>query len=598
MANTKITSRVLADNAVLTANITDANVTTAKVADNAVTGDKVADDVALAGNPTTTTQSAGNNTTRIATTAFVSTAVANLADSAPDALNTLNELAAAMGDDANFSTTVTNSIAAKLPLAGGTMTGNIVMGDDTSIGIADDAERIEFDGAGDINILGANLGIGTSAPKGKINSVISTADNSSSSDTTLANSFLHLGGGEYGSGRYFLTTYGYSTGKTNSGAYIGGLGTSSAGAGKYALVFGTRDATTDTAPTERMRIDTSGYVGIGTTTANKLFNLADPAQGGETLKLHFEADSGTDKWAIYSYDRTNGHYADLSFGGNYLYLKSGGNVGIGTASPATELEVKAASGYAELRLQGASGSSGAVEFYNASSKTGDLYFDASNNLILRPAGTERMRIDSSGNVGIGTTSPDQLIHIASTTPIIRFEETDDNQEYEIGSYGGAFALRDVTNNAYRLVINSSGNITAASLNQTGSTSNRYPLYWVHTGSTGSIEPYTGSVRAMKTDIADMGSVDWIHSLTPRSFKFRDYTTDSEGNRTYLETTNDLPNTEYGLIAEEVDAVTGSDYILDKDADDNVKGVLYHNLVPLLLKAIQELEARIKTLEDA
>ena len=73
-----------------------------------------------------------------------------LVDSAPGALNTLNELAAALNDDAAFSTTVTNSIATKLPLAGGTMTGIIVMGDDTSIGIADDAERIEFDGAGDI----------------------------------------------------------------------------------------------------------------------------------------------------------------------------------------------------------------------------------------------------------------------------------------------------------------------------------------------------------------------------------------------------------------------------------------------------------------
>ena len=51
---------------------------------------------------------------------------------------------------------------ASLPLAGGTMSGNIVMGDDTSIGIADDAERIEFDGAGDISVLGANLGIGMS----------------------------------------------------------------------------------------------------------------------------------------------------------------------------------------------------------------------------------------------------------------------------------------------------------------------------------------------------------------------------------------------------------------------------------------------------
>ena len=74
---------------------------------------------------TATTQSAGNNTTRVATTAFVSTAIANLVDSSPSTLNTLNELAAALGDDANFSTTVTNSIATKLPLAGGTLTGDL-----------------------------------------------------------------------------------------------------------------------------------------------------------------------------------------------------------------------------------------------------------------------------------------------------------------------------------------------------------------------------------------------------------------------------------------------------------------------------------------
>jgi hypothetical protein len=58
----------------------------------------------------------------------VDTAVANLVDTAPAALDTLNELAAAINDDANFSTTITNSIATKLPLAGGTMTGAIDMG--------------------------------------------------------------------------------------------------------------------------------------------------------------------------------------------------------------------------------------------------------------------------------------------------------------------------------------------------------------------------------------------------------------------------------------------------------------------------------------
>ena len=54
--------------------------------------------------------------------------VALIVDSAPGALNTLNELAAALGDDANFSTTITNSIATKLPLAGGTLTGNLTVG--------------------------------------------------------------------------------------------------------------------------------------------------------------------------------------------------------------------------------------------------------------------------------------------------------------------------------------------------------------------------------------------------------------------------------------------------------------------------------------
>ena len=62
-----------------------------------------------------------------ATETYVNTQVNGLVDSAPGALNTLNELAAALGDDANFSTTVTNSIATKLPKAGGTVTGDLIV---------------------------------------------------------------------------------------------------------------------------------------------------------------------------------------------------------------------------------------------------------------------------------------------------------------------------------------------------------------------------------------------------------------------------------------------------------------------------------------
>ena len=74
-----------------------------------------------------------------ATKGYVDTSVSNLVDSAPAALDTLNELAAALGDDANFSTTITNSIATKLPLAGGTMSGAIAMGTSKITGLGDPA---------------------------------------------------------------------------------------------------------------------------------------------------------------------------------------------------------------------------------------------------------------------------------------------------------------------------------------------------------------------------------------------------------------------------------------------------------------------------
>jgi hypothetical protein len=61
-----------------------------------------------------------------ATQSYVTTALANLVDSAPGTLDTLNELAAALGDDPNFATTVATSIGTKLPLAGGTLTGALV----------------------------------------------------------------------------------------------------------------------------------------------------------------------------------------------------------------------------------------------------------------------------------------------------------------------------------------------------------------------------------------------------------------------------------------------------------------------------------------
>mgnify|MGYP000206255335 CR=1 FL=1 len=83
--------------------------------------------IALGGSPTTTTQSAADNSTKIATTAYADAAIAALADSAPSTLNTLNELAAALGDDANYAATTTTAIGLKAPIASPTFTGNIGM---------------------------------------------------------------------------------------------------------------------------------------------------------------------------------------------------------------------------------------------------------------------------------------------------------------------------------------------------------------------------------------------------------------------------------------------------------------------------------------
>ena len=131
-ANTASTD---ASSAVTTANNAASQVATAVNAANAATA-AVASKLDLSGGTMTGAINMGSNLINAvtdpvsaqdaATKNYVDTEISGLVDTAPGTLDTLNELAAALGDDANFSTTVTNSIATKLPLAGGTMTGDIV----------------------------------------------------------------------------------------------------------------------------------------------------------------------------------------------------------------------------------------------------------------------------------------------------------------------------------------------------------------------------------------------------------------------------------------------------------------------------------------
>ena len=85
----------------------------------------------LTGIPTAPTAAPLTNNTQIATTAYTDAAVAAIVDTAPALLNTLNELAAAIGDDENFSTTITNSIALKAPIDSPTFTGTVTFPNNT-----------------------------------------------------------------------------------------------------------------------------------------------------------------------------------------------------------------------------------------------------------------------------------------------------------------------------------------------------------------------------------------------------------------------------------------------------------------------------------
>lgn len=144
----------------------------------------------------------------------VDTAVSNLVDSSPAALDTLNELAAAINDDAGFSTTITNSIATKLPLAGGTMAGAIAMGTNKVTGVGDptnvqdvstknytdtqDATKLNLSGGtmSGVIAMGNNAISGLPTPlsndqatsKAYVDGILGSANNASASATASANS--------------------------------------------------------------------------------------------------------------------------------------------------------------------------------------------------------------------------------------------------------------------------------------------------------------------------------------------------------------------------------------------------------------------------
>ena len=284
-----------------------------------------------------------------ATKQYVDTEVSSLVDSAPSTLDTLNELAAALGDDSNFSTTVTNSIATKLPLAGGTLTGNLGINKSLNSAVslsvkanttatnsyglevtnASSNTRFLVDGVGNSffyktdNSVGmkfdsssGDIGVGTQSPAGTLH--LHSADtalrltSSQGSNTPLAQLqysssggyFLRLGdsannedvmirsygdsyfkGGNVGIGTSSPNSYaGYTVLTVNNATNGGVVEISQNNTIKGQFYYdGTQtrlrsNVSTalafDTNNTERMRLDASGNVGIGTSSQTEKLTVS------------------------------------------------------------------------------------------------------------------------------------------------------------------------------------------------------------------------------------------------------------------------------------------------------------------------------------
>jgi len=139
---------------------------------------KISGSIPIGNLSTATTQAESDSSTKIATTAYVTNKITTLIGGAPSTLNDLNELAAAINDDANYNTTLTTALATKLPLAGGTMTGDVLYNDNVKakFGAGSDLEIFHQSSNGNSIIRETGSGILSLQSNGSEVSIYDTAN--------------------------------------------------------------------------------------------------------------------------------------------------------------------------------------------------------------------------------------------------------------------------------------------------------------------------------------------------------------------------------------------------------------------------------------
>ena len=99
---------------------------------------------------------------------------------------------------------------------------------------------------------------------------------------------------------------------------------------------------------------------------------------------------------------------------NLFYVDAGNDrIGIGTSSPAYNLDISNSSGEGQLRIDSSAGNHGMIRFSQGGTNKSYIQHVNGNDLAFGPGGSEKVRIDSSGKVGIGISSPATILHIQS-----------------------------------------------------------------------------------------------------------------------------------------------------------------------------------------
>jgi hypothetical protein len=341
-----------------------------------------------------------------------------------------------------------------------------------------------------------NVGIGTASPDGKLN-VFSASAGSVSADADADELVLE------NSGNVGLSLLTASTGE--SGIYFGNPGTNGQKDfylkyyhESHATTANRRAFTFNTGSTERMRIDSSGNVGIGTASPDGKLNVVKGTASGTTAStsannIVIDGTSGTEtgmtlfstvasgirfgdasgaSQGVIEYGHATDYMRFVTNAAERMRIDSSGNVGIGTSSPSfilgTGLHIDS-TGYTSIVLQkGGAGQGHNIDFTDENNtlqyRIGTNFASGGENLLFAYGSTPTigMTLNSSGNVGIGTTSP-------SSDSIVKFLHINDAtssglvlqgaKKFSVySSSSSSLIFRDETAGTNRITLDSSGNL--------------------------------------------------------------------------------------------------------------------------------------------